>query len=194
MPEDHGWNDSPIDGTLQCITCGIWYKLCKTRVPKTHTLLMMDLWPLLFAFAGWLHLSTWDSWHPLTSHDSHPFHITQGIFPSFFSHLQFKTSCSPLANLSLFFLPSPPETASWSVHCSSEQPPWAIICELTLTSVVLRLSRDPLPHPSASQAWGCWVLYCVLSRRPVHRPGEECVWNSLRAKGRVQNCCYQWAK
>lgn len=115
MPEDHGWNDSPIDGTLQCITCGIWYKLCKIQVPKTHTLLLWWIYDhcylhLQVCYSAWLHLSTWDFWHPLTSHDSHPFHITQGIFPSFFSHL-------PVQN---FLLPFGKPIPFLSVQCSRD--------------------------------------------------------------------------
>ena len=47
-----------------------------------HCSLHLQVW-----YSAWLHLSTWDFWHPLTSQDSLPFHITQGIFPSFLSHL-----------------------------------------------------------------------------------------------------------
>lgn len=56
-----------------------------------HCSLHLQVW-----YSAWLHLSTWDFWHPLTSQDSLTFHITQGIFPSFLSHL-------PIRNILLSF-------------------------------------------------------------------------------------------
>ena len=118
-----------------------------------HYHVHLQLW-----YSAWLHLSTWGFWHPLTSHDSHPFHITQGISPSFFSHLPVQNSLLSFGKPILFLSAQPSRDSKLVSALPVWELPWATVCELTLTSMVLCLSLDLLSHPSASQAWGCWIL------------------------------------
>ena len=144
-----------------------------------HYHVHLQLW-----YSAWLHLSTWGFWHPLTSHDSHPFHITQGISPSFFSHLPVQNSLLSFGKPILFLSAQP----SRDRKLVSALPVWAAPLSHRLWADSNFNGAPSFTRPLVSSfcfpGMGMLDTIVYTSSRPVRTPGEERMWNSLRAKGK----------